>query len=357
MLAHERGTPFRILALDGGGVRCALQAALLARLCQADEGFAERLAGDNSGPSGAPKIDLIVGTSAGSIMGMGLALGWVPERLVEFCKEFAPAAFPNSLASTLESVDGLATAAFSNEPLKALLETKVAEGTRLKDLKRTIAVPTFNACVAEDVRGYEAERCMQSCWRPELLHNMPGSDSGGVLSIDAVLRSAAAPTYFPLYQGYVDGGMFANNPAMAGVTLAVQYGVPIEDITVFSISTGCNPEALPVDDANQSRGLVQWAPDLISLLMSASSESTDAACRMMLGGRYCRVNPMLPDTISLDDAEAVPKLIELAGTVDLEPALQWLASQWGDAQTADLATETENSLSPDSPAGWRCSIQ
>ena len=38
---------------------------------------------------------------------------------------------------------------------------------------------------------------------------------------DAAMRSTAAPTYFGIYQGYVDGGVFANNPSMVALTRSI----------------------------------------------------------------------------------------------------------------------------------------
>ena len=54
---------FRILSLDGGGVRGAFSAAVLAALEQ------------ETGQSVVEHFDLITGTSTGGILALGLALG------------------------------------------------------------------------------------------------------------------------------------------------------------------------------------------------------------------------------------------------------------------------------------------
>jgi patatin-like phospholipase/acyl hydrolase len=41
--------------------------------------------------------------------------------------------------------------------------------------------------------------------------------------VDAALRSAAAPTYFPVYQGYCDGAVTANNPSLVAVSMALAH--------------------------------------------------------------------------------------------------------------------------------------
>src|SRR5947209_2254583 len=39
--------------------------------------------------------------------------------------------------------------------------------------------------------------------------------------VDITMRSAAAPVYFPTYQNYIDGAVFANDPSTLALSLAV----------------------------------------------------------------------------------------------------------------------------------------
>src|ERR1700690_2403033 len=59
---------YRILALDGGGIRGLYTAVLLSRLAQAVPGFTDR-------------ADLLAGTSTGGILALGLAKGMSPQAL------------------------------------------------------------------------------------------------------------------------------------------------------------------------------------------------------------------------------------------------------------------------------------
>jgi len=73
---------FRILALDGGGIKGAFTAAVLA----AWEKDTNLQVQDH--------FDLITGTSTGGILAIGLGLGLSGEKMLDFYKERGPAIFP-----------------------------------------------------------------------------------------------------------------------------------------------------------------------------------------------------------------------------------------------------------------------
>ena len=47
-------------------------------------------------------------------------------------------------------------------------------------------------------------------------------------------------------------------------------------------------------------------------------------CARLLGDRYFRLAPVLPDPIPLDAAGKMPELIAAANQVDIAPAVAWL---------------------------------
>ena len=74
----------RILALDGGGIKGAFTASVLATL--------EREAGRRA----ADHFDLITGTSTGGILAIGLGLGFAAEDLLTFYVERGATIFPST---------------------------------------------------------------------------------------------------------------------------------------------------------------------------------------------------------------------------------------------------------------------
>jgi len=192
----RKTTAYRILSVDGGGIRGLYAAVLLDRLTL-------------EVPTLVDRVDLVAGTSTGGIIALGLAHGLAPADLVALYRDRAKEIFDDSWLDDLKDLGGLTGADYDNENLKKLLGEIFGKRTTLKQLKKRVLVPTFDLDNESPAPG-------KRMWKPKFFHNYPGPDSDGEeLVVDVALRTSAAPTYFPTYQGYIDGAVVANNPAMA----------------------------------------------------------------------------------------------------------------------------------------------
>jgi len=215
--AHRK---FRILVLDGGGMRGVITARLLARLERSCPGFLAR-------------ADMIVGTSTGSICTAQLARGDKPEDLERLYRSWGPKIFAKpGLLARIGSVGGLAACQFGNKALEQGLNATGFSEMTLGELRKKVLITAF------DVDGEPIPGCKQSQrspWGAKFFHNFVPGD-GAVRVKDAVLASTAAPTYFPLYNGFCDGGVVANHPVMPAVAQAVHPaygGQRLEDLVVM----------------------------------------------------------------------------------------------------------------------------
>lgn len=301
---------YRVLALDGGGIRGLLTSRLLERLEESHPGF---LGG----------IDLFAGTSTGGILALALAAGFTPERISALYRDQGPHIFADdTILDEVGHLDRLVIADYRNRALRDALGEQFGE-MRLGDLQRKVVVSTF------DLDSGVVTRAGLRSWKPKFFHNFPeASDDAEQLVVDVAMRSSAAPTFFPTWQGYVDGGVAANNPSMCGLAQALDPntgGQRLDDVVLLSVGTGASPKWI---EGDHDWGLAEWAPHLLGIILDGVAGVADFQCRQILGPRYRRIDLVLPRAIGLDDIGAIPDLGELADAVDLTGSLGWLAEHF-----------------------------
>jgi patatin-like phospholipase/acyl hydrolase len=176
--------PYHILTIDGGGIRGLLTTIVLERLEAAVPGFLE-------------KIDLF------------LALGITPTAARGLYEDKGPEVFADTMFDNVRDLGNAIGAQYGNVNLKRVL-TEYFGNKTLGDLPHKVLISSF------DLDNGPDNPAQLRTWKPKFFHNFPGPDSDGKeLVVDVAMRTAAAPSFFPVYQGYADGGVFANNPSMA----------------------------------------------------------------------------------------------------------------------------------------------
>jgi patatin-like phospholipase/acyl hydrolase len=305
---------YYILSLDGGGMRGLITLTVLERLVAAHPQFLK-------------KINLISGTSTGGLIALGLASGLSPYALRNLYYEQGEKIFQDSWWDDLLDGGNLWGAEYDSQPLAHT--TKLILGRkRLRDLRKKVLITTF------DLEGRTQSRRKQG-WKPKFFHNFDGSDSdGAVFAADVATYTTAAPIYFPSVDGFIDGGVCANNPSMAALAqtqdprAAIHPRPNLSDICMISLGTGKVTRTLP--EGNGDRGIVQWARPLIDLMLDATTDLADYQCRQLLRGHYQRITPFFsPDqNYHLDDWQARDELIGIGQQIDLRDTLSWLEKYW-----------------------------
>jgi uncharacterized protein len=305
---------FRILSLDGGGIRGVATAAFL--------GSIER----NLGHRVADHFDLIAGTSTGGIIAAGLALGRSAEDIEQFYSDWGRRIFKRGSG------------------VKARMKMRV--GYRI--LRMFVSAPSISDIDAQWIVGprYEVRvlsEALHSVFGDQILNqakrrviipavdlikgqtvvfrtpHLPGMVRDRWLRVDAIaLATASAPTYFQpttITKGslYADGGLWANNPAMVAFTEAarisreckrnVDPSFSIEDVRILSLGTGLLPYYL--NPADEPAGIAYWAPRILDVVGAAQSQGIDFQVGFLAGpGHYRRINFPLPDrSFALDSTD------------------------------------------------------
>lgn len=306
---------YRILSLDGGGIRCILTARLLARLDQAVPGFLAR-------------FDLVAGTSSGGILALGLVAGLTPTQLVALYRDNAAEIFDDSWFDNLKDLGQIGGAQYNNRQLRQLLtQTFQARNiATLADLPRRVLIPAFDLDDAQDPRRKPQK---PRTWKAKFFHNYPGPDSDGAESVvDVAMRTSAAPTYFPSYGRFIDGSVVANNPAMAALAQALHRptgGQELPNIRLLSLGTGTNPTYIAGKDHDW--GYAQWARPVIDLMIDGGTNVVDYQCAQILDERYHRLTTYLRQPIPLDAYQHIDRLLRTADALDITPTARWIERQ------------------------------
>lgn len=131
------GVSFRILALDGGGIKGAFSAAVLASF--------EKLLGGSL----VDHFDLIAGTSTGGILALGLACSLTAEEMLSFYRERGPIIFPmmrvhNKLYRATRHYIGVK---FSQKKLFHELQRAYSKNGQkyIRDARCRLVVPAYDA--------------------------------------------------------------------------------------------------------------------------------------------------------------------------------------------------------------------
>lgn len=300
---------FRILSIDGGGIRAIFTAVIIKRITEEVPDLLEETL-------------FFAGTSTGSLLAMGLAYGIPPVEMVEIFRAFGKEVLEASIVQRVGQVVG---AKYDILNVRKIL-TPYLGAAILEDYlsfkQKYVLVPTFHLDgVIDDVRT----------WKPKFFHNFPGPDSdGGEMAVNVILRSTATPAYFASYQGYIDGSIVARDPSMAALaqTLNEEGGnQEIENVRLLSFGTGNYPRYL--GSRKQDWGFGRWAWPLISLMTDGDMGVNSYYCLQILGEeRYYRLAPLIEDPIGIYDPEAIPTLIAMAEEVDIQPTVQWINSYY-----------------------------
>jgi len=300
---------YRILSIDGGGIKGLFSATLLDRLLKAF-------------PSLIENVDLIAGTSTGGIVALALADGKTPAQIAALYRDRASTIFDDSFWDDLIDLGKAVGADYSNKGLKRELSKHFGDRT-LGQLDKRVLIPAFDLDAPET-------RSRPRAWKPKFFHNYPGRDSDrDEPVVDVALRTTAAPTYFPAHQGYVDGGVVANNPSMAAVAQALDgraAGRSLDELVVLSIGSGTEPKFIRSRKVDWGWG--QWARPLISMMISGVMGVADFQCRQLLGDRYFRLDHVFKSGVDIDDTReaTLNYLVDAAAQVDLHRTVRWLRS-------------------------------
>lgn len=250
---------FKILSIDGGGIKGLYSSTIL-------EHFEKKYEGSVS-----DYFDMLCGTSTGGLIALALSLKIPASEISKVYSEKGQYIFPKRSKLGGKIRQALWKGKYSDKPLKIVLTDLFGE-RKLSESNNLLCIPSYSFTDARPwVFKYDHKE-------GEL------SRDNKALYVDVALATSAAPTFFPLAEiqyydskQFVDGGVWANNPALSGLIEALTYyvgeGKEYDSIQILSVSslnqTGGKPTGL-----KRERAFIQWKDDLFNTSLIGQSYFT-----------------------------------------------------------------------------------
>ena len=314
-LSWPEDRTFRILSIDGGGIRGVFPAAFL-------DGLEKRYA------RGRPVVeyfDLIAGTSTGGIIALGLAAGLGASEIrnlyVKRGSEIfppAPDGFIGAIENGLRNLYQYLRYRYDRDVLMQLLNQTFGD--------RKFGAARVRLCIPSIDGRYGEAYIFKTPHHPDFKKDAQESMT------KVASATAAAPTFFrPLEDGgytFVDGGIFANDPIMIGLVDVLScFSVRRDSVRILSL--GCSTDQGVVDKHKIRGGKFAWR-QIMETAIQLQSFNAQGQARLLIGANHViRIEPPPIDRrIELDDwRRAVDQLVP-ATTEALDTSGAQIASEF-----------------------------
>lgn len=286
-LPWPRDKNFKILSIDGGGIKGILPARILAEV---EAEFCK-------GKPLSSYFDMITGTSTGGILGIGLTANIKARNLLAMYLDRGSEIFPkkgNALLSPFSTIHD-----------RKALESIVREtlGTRkFGEANTRLCIPSLYN---------QGEPVMR-----KTAHHPDYKKDHAREMASVALETSAAPLFLGGYKEseeiFLDGGLFINNPIMAAVVDALAcHDVQRHQVKVLSLGCGFTP--LQFDEKVAKKGAAYWAKNSQRFASHLQSHNALGQAGLLIGrNNIIRIDPTVSEGIGMDDYEqAAARLPEL----------------------------------------------
>lgn len=296
--------PFRkhvAIAIDGGGIKGIMVTKALEML------------EDHLGQGASDIFRLAAGTSTGSIISAGIAVGLTGEGMHRLYKELGDVIFHPTLRSRLWL---LAHYRYPHEPLTRALKAHLGSltmGELWNVNPRIDVVITVFDLLDNRTRFIKPWKAAYASWPVA----------------KAVLASSSVPTYFPVVDGrYVDGGVgsYANPCYLAAYEAQFCLHWDPAETTLISLGTGRDPHAHNVNSVNRWPVWRWISPLLGAFLESANDQQVHLVDTFFRDLDFRRFQVDLRRPIAMDDPSAIAELTaygEVLGRKILNDETDW----------------------------------
>ena len=315
---HPTPTSFRILSIDGGGMRGIIPVHILSIL-------ESKLRAKTANPLAQviDYFDIFAGTSTGSILLSALLLPdekkrpkFSPDKILELYCNQGKIIFNRSLWKSITSISGIANTKYSDKGLRQVMQMYFGD-THLKDLLKPCLFTAYDIEARRDFffRQHRARR--QAHYDFKIRDLIRASVTAPAMFPVAEVRSQVNRTYH-----LIDGGTFAYNPALCiyAEVRRLHPKIHAKHMTMLSLGTGIEATPYPYQQARRW-GAIKWMRPMYHISSSGTAEAVNFQLQQLFltcenKDRYLRIDTMLDkeNTPDLDDAspENLKRLMDIA---------------------------------------------
>ena len=307
---------YKILSLDGGGIRGVLSAKILQQI--------EKTLWNKKQQRLHEYFDLIAGTSTGSILAAGIACQMDADQLIDFYIDFGKDIFlwdvrwqrkyrllsrfiGNHALYPHERGENKGLANVLKKNLK--FKSEPPENSTIIETPKISEIPSPHLLIlAYDVLS------RNTTWFSNNSPEDPREWYDDIELWKICTASASAPTFFPPYKLYhpkkkedlthIDGGVSANNPALSAIAHALliekeKRQLKLSDIAVLSIGTGQTTRPFTYEEVKKW-GQFGWIRNLPDIFLNPSAQNSEAICKQLInsiGGAHLRLDFQLNERV------------------------------------------------------------
>ena len=285
----------RILTIDGGGIRGVIPAVILSYI-------EEQLQKKTKNPNAtlADYFDMISGTSTGGILATIYLLPategdmknsrFFAHEAIDLYKKHGKTIFNKAKSKLFGAI-------YSEKGIEEVLKEKMGD-VKLSEVRKPCLITAYDIS-SRGALFFTSPKAKDSKEKDYYMR-------------DVARATSAAPTYFQPAKiqslsgrtAYlIDGGIFANDPAMSTLVEARKYVFPqctnpnFEDMYVVSIGTGKVIKKYEYEKVKKW-GLLQWIAPLVDMMMSSSAEVVNYQVQKLFEAigypdSYVRIDPDL----------------------------------------------------------------
>jgi uncharacterized protein len=281
-LAHR--PPFRVLCIEGGGMRGIYSASYLDAL-MTRYSDTRKVTHIDLGKA----FQLICGTSTGAILACALAADVRMSNVIDLYRNEGPKIFPEKVPSAFTKI----LWQFGRRPALNRAGAAALKAALTAQLKAMKLIDIWNERgIGLAIPAVEMSRHRSWVFKTPHLENSKHRDDDYTL-VDVCMATTAAPVFRsvawlpnPKMQGghaFVDGGLWANNPILVGLTDALELTKPGDAIEIFCLGTCPPPSGDQITPALVDRGYKEWrfGADAAAVSISAQQYAFDHIARMM----------------------------------------------------------------------------